>query len=540
MNTGTVAADYPRAGRREWLGVLILSLPTLLTSIDLSVLFLATPRLSADLHPSAPQQLWILYVYGLMLASFLIPMGFFGDRIGRRKLLLSGAAVFGAGSAWAAFASGPTSLIAARTVMGIAAATLAPSALALINSMFVDPKQRSTAVAAWMSCFMCGSIAGPIVGGLLLADFWWGSVFLLAVPVVALLLAVGPFLLPESRGTAGGRLDLVSVVLAPAAMLPAIYAVTDGAMNGWGAVPIIAGLAGLALAVVFARRQFTLSHPILDPALFRNRTYRPALLLSMSGGAIQGGALLMVNLYLQLVAGMSPLSAGLWMIPATLAMVAGIMAGTGAGRVLRPAYVMAAGLLLSTLGYLLVTRAGAASGVPVIVIVGFAVAMGGIGPGIGLGYDMILGSVPPEKAGVGSATVEACGQFGVAAGIAVLGSIGDRIYRSSLTIPAGTPPGAAAAARTGVAAAVSAGQRTSAPWAHQLAGAAQAAFTTGLHTVVAVGAVLFLLLGGFALLTLRHVPAIGRAGSPPQRQPAGAGPGHPAEPAGLMTDERKS
>ncbi|MEU8122577.1 MFS transporter [Spirillospora sp. NPDC049024] len=511
MTNGTATPAPARAGRREWLGVVVLALPTLLVSVDLSVLFLALPRMSADLRPSATDQLWILDVYGLMLASFLIPMGVLGDRTGRRRLLLAGAAVFGAASVWAAWAGGPGALIAARTVMGVAAATLAPSSLALINGMFPDPKQRSAAVAVWMSCFMGGSIVGPIVGGTMLAAFWWGSIFLLAVPVIGLLLVTGPLLLPESRGATEGRLDPVSAALAPAALLPVMYAVTEGARDGWDPGPVFAGLTGLVLGVVFWRRQSRSPHPVLDPALFRNRTYRPALVLSVSGGAIQGGALLMANLYLQSVAGLSPLSAGLWMIPATLAMVAGIMAGTGAGRALRPAHVTAAGLLLSAAGYLMVTGVGTGTGVPVLLIAGFAVAMAGIGPGIGLGYGMMLGSVPPEKAGAGSATVEAGGQFGVATGIAVLGSVGAAAYRDHLRVPAGTPALAADAARDGITGAVAVTRHSSAAWADGLSESARHAFTAGLHSVAAVGAVLFLVLAGFVLVALRHVPPVGAA-----------------------------
>ncbi|TDD86513.1 MFS transporter [Actinomadura darangshiensis] len=511
MTTGTATPAPARAGRREWLGVVVLALPTLLVSVDLSVLFLALPRMSADLRPSATDQLWILDVYGLMLASFLIPMGVLGDRTGRRRLLLAGAAVFGAASVWAAWAGGPGALIAARTAMGVAAATLAPSSLALINGMFPDPKQRSAAVAVWMSCFMGGSIVGPIVGGTMLAAFWWGSIFLLAVPIIGLLLVTGPLLLPESRGSTEGRLDPVSAALAPAALLPVMYSVTEGARDGWDPGPVFAGLTGLVLGVVFWRRQSRSSHPVLDPALFRNRTYRSALVLSVSGGAIQGGALLMANLYLQSVAGLSPLSAGLWMIPATLAMVAGIMAGTGAGRALRPAHVTAAGLLLSAAGYLMVTGVGTGTGVPVLLIAGFAVAMAGIGPGIGLGYGMMLGSVPPEKAGAGSATVEAGGQFGVATGIAVLGSVGAAAYRDHLRVPAGTPALAADAARDGITGAVAVTRHSSAAWAGGLSESARHAFTAGLHSVAAVGAVLFLVLAGFVLVALRHVPPVGAA-----------------------------
>ena len=212
-----------RAGRREWLGLGVLALPTLLLSLDMSVLYLALPHLAADLRPTGGQLLWIMDVYGFMIAGFLITMGTLGDRIGRRRLLMIGAAVFGLASVAAAFSTSAGALIATRALMGVAGATLMPSTLALISNMFTDPRQRAVAISVWTSCFMGGTTIGPVVGGLFLQWFWWGSVFLLGVPVMALLMVCGPLLLPEYRSSGSGRLDPLSVALSLGALLPVVY-----------------------------------------------------------------------------------------------------------------------------------------------------------------------------------------------------------------------------------------------------------------------------------------------------------------------------
>src|SRR6188474_2903990 len=188
-----------RAGRREWLGLAVIALPCVLYSMDLTVLELAVPRLSADLKPTAAQLLWILDIYGFLVAGSLITMGTLGDRIGRRRLLMIGAAAFGVASVIAAFSTSAEMLIATRALLGLAGATLAPSTLSLIRNMFLDQQQRTVAIGIWISSYSVGAAIGPLVGGILLEHFWWGSVFLIGVPVMVLLLVVGPMLLPEFR-----------------------------------------------------------------------------------------------------------------------------------------------------------------------------------------------------------------------------------------------------------------------------------------------------------------------------------------------------
>src|SRR5579859_7049693 len=259
-----------KATLKEWLGLAVIALPCLLYSMDLTVLNLAVPRISTDLQPSSVQLLWIVDIYGFMLAGSLITMGTLGDRIGRRKLLLIGAAAFGAASVLTAFASSAAQLIAARGLLGVAAATLAPSTLSLIRNMFLDAKQRTTAIAIWIASFSAGAAIGPVVGGVLLAHFWWGSVFLIAVPVMALLLILGPILLPEFRNPDAGRLDVISAALSIVAVLAVIYGIKEMAQDGVSPEAVLLILAGSGVAWLFVRRQYALADPLIDLRLFRN------------------------------------------------------------------------------------------------------------------------------------------------------------------------------------------------------------------------------------------------------------------------------
>src|SRR5438128_7651919 len=244
----------PRATRREWIGLAVIALPGLLYSMDLTVLNLAVPKLSAALKPSSAQLLWIVDIYGFLIAGSLITMGTLGDRIGRRRLLLIGAAAFGVASVIAAFSTTAEMLIATRALLGVAGATLAPSTLSLIRNMFLDPQQRTVAIGVWITSYSVGGAIGPLLGGVMLQHFWWGSVFLLAVPVMVLLLIVGPFLLPEFRGESRRPLDLRSAALSLIAVLSVIYGMKLIAQDGLGWRPALSVLGGGAVAVVFVRR----------------------------------------------------------------------------------------------------------------------------------------------------------------------------------------------------------------------------------------------------------------------------------------------
>src|SRR5262245_40096136 len=297
----------PKAGRREWIGLAVLALACLLYVMDLTVLHLAVPAISADLRPTSAQLLWIIDVYGFFVAGSLITMGTLGDRIGRRRLLMIGAGAFGAVSLLAAFAPNAELLIASRALLGIAGATLAPSTLSLIFHMFPDPRQRSIAIGVWIGSFSAGSAIGPVLGGALLELFWWGSVFMLALPVMALLLVLGPRVLPEYRDPGAGRLDLVSAALSVVAVLAVIFGLKQTAQDGFGWLPAASIAAGTAVAIAFVRRQRRLADPMIDIGLFRIPAFNAALATNFLAIFVAVGYFLFVAQYLQLVVGLSPL-----------------------------------------------------------------------------------------------------------------------------------------------------------------------------------------------------------------------------------------
>lgn len=502
-----------RAGRREWVGLAVLALPTLLVSIDVFVMLLALPHIGVALHASSVQQLWIMDIYGLMIASFLITMGTLGDRIGRRRLLLVGAAAFGATSVLAAYSSSPLMLIGTRAILGIAGATLTPSTLALIRNMFRDPRQRGLAIGVWLVCFMGGAAIGPLVGGALLENFWWGSVFLVGVPAMVLLLVLGPVLLPEYRDENAGRLDLFSVALSLATILPIIYGLKELAKNGWQPAPIAAIVAGSAVGVVFVRRQRTLTDPLLDLRLFANRAFSAALGSMLLGTMLMGAIMLFITQYLQLVLGLSPLRAGLWMLPAVAASTVGFLFSPLLARRIRPAYLIGGGLAISVVGLLLVTQASATSGLAVLVT-GFAVTNLGAGPLVSLATDLVVGSAPPETAGSAASMNETAGEFGFALGIATLGSVGTAVYRHRIAgaIPSGIPAEATDAARDTLAGAVAAAENLPEQFAVALLAPAREAFTAGMHVAATISAVLLI---GVAVLAVTMLSQVRPSGEPP-------------------------
>jgi DHA2 family multidrug resistance protein-like MFS transporter len=514
--TMTSAEAPPLAGRKEWIGLAVLALPTLLLSIDLSVLNLALPQLSADLGASTVEQLWIIDIYGFMIAGFLITMGTLGDRIGRRKLLLIGGTLFGIASIVAAFSTSTEMLIASRALMGIAGATLSPSTLALISNMFRDPRQMGTAIGVWVSCFMGGMALGPIVGGAMLEFFWWGSVFLLAVPVMLLLLVLGPVLLPEYKTPEAGKLDPLSVVLSLGAILPIVFGVKEIAKDGIGVMSTLGIVLGVVLAVAFVLRQRSLDTPLMDLRLFGNRSFASALVIMLFGAAIGGGTILIVNLYLQMVAGLSPLQAGLLMVPSGFAMVAAAMSAPALARRFRPAMVIAVGLFVAAGGYLLLTQVSTTSGL-LITVIGVTIASAGSGPQAALSTNLVLGSAPPKKAGSAASLSETSGELGMALGAAFMGSIATAVYGAQLlgaSLP-GVPTGEVGAAGKGVVGAAEIAARLPAEQAAQLLTSAREAFTSGVNVVAVVSAALLVALGILAITTLRHVPPTGAAEAGP-------------------------
>lgn len=495
------------AGIREWAGLALLALPTILLGLDLTILHLALPALALELRPTSLQALWIVDAYGFMVAGFLITMGSLGDRIGRRKLLLIGSAAFGAASVIAAFSTSAAMLIAARALLGIAGATLMPSTLALISNMFRQARQRALAIGIWATMFALGMAMGPMIGGILLTHFWWGAAFLLAVPVAGILLVVAPFLLPEYRAPAAGRLDMRSVALSLLALLPIIYGIKQFAKQGWGIEAALPFFIGSAFTVLFVRRQQRLDNPLIDMELFSNKAFSAALLILLMGLVCVGGTMLLVSQYLQLVIGHSPIRAGLWMgLPALAMLVAGVTAPLLARNV-RPGHVISGALALSVVGYLMLAQLDTGANGTMLVATSFSLVYLGLGAIAALGTDLVVGTAPMEKAGAASAMSETVQELGLALGIAILGSLTTAVYRIRMIdqLPVQLTSDVQNAIADSLAAATSVAQELPAGLLER----AQAAFMAGFTAAATTSAVSTGILAIMAAATLRHVDVTG-------------------------------
>ncbi|MEU5980347.1 MFS transporter [Streptomyces sp. NPDC047315] len=509
MTATATPVPPPGAGvRRPWLGLAVLLLPVTLMTADLGVLWLATPYLAGDLAPTGAELLWITDIYGFLTAGTLVVMGTLGDRIGRRRLLLYGSAGFVAASLVAAYATSPLVLIVARALLGVAGAAVLPSTLSLISHMFVDARQRARAIAMWVTALSVGLAVGPIVGGVLLDHWWWGSVFLIGVPVMLPVLLLAKALLPEYRDPDAGRLDVASVALFLLAVLPLIYAVKDAA-HGFGATTAAALALGVTFAVAFVRRQNRLAHPLLELRLFRNRAFTGALLALLLGMTALNGVEYLVPQYLQAVAGRSPLEAGLWLLPGAAGLVAGSQLTPVLVRTVRPAAVIVAGLAVALGGYATVA---AVEGV-VTASLALAVIMFGVAPISVLGTTLAVGSAPPEKAGAAAATGQTAYDLGLALGIAVTGSVAAAVYR------AGVPEDAPAEARDTLGGALAAAERLP-QGADALVATARAAFTSGLQWAALVSAGFALVTAALVWVLLRHVPPVSGDAPAERKDPA--------------------
>ncbi|WP_343954046.1 MFS transporter, partial [Nonomuraea longicatena] len=491
-----------RAGKSEWIGLGVLVLTAMLISFDFFVLLLALPHLSADLGADGVQQLWIMDIYGFLVGGLLITMGGIGDRVGRRRLLLAGGVGFAAASVLAAYSTSPEMLIAARALLGVFGATLVPSTLSLLTHMFRDARQRGLAIGMWAAAFTAGAVLGPITGGLLLGSFWWGSVFLIGVPVMVLLLVLGPIMLPEYRNPGAGRIDPVSVVQSLAAILPLVYGVKELARSGLEPVPALALLVGAGFGVLFVRRQYRLEHPLLDLRLFSIANVRIGLLGLFGYSLLTGAVLLLMSQWLQSVAGLSAFGAGLALVPGMITSTLASMAAPMLARRFRPGPLIGLGLLITSAALVVIAQADTSAP---LVIAAFAVWTIGGAPIEALGIGLVLAAAPPEKAGSISALPQVCNEIGAALGFALLGTVATIVYRARLAgaVPEEVPAAAVAAAQDSVAGAVAAAQSLPAQLGQALLGPARLAFNGGMHTVSWITAVLLAALAVLMLVRLR-------------------------------------
>ncbi|MDQ0751494.1 DHA2 family multidrug resistance protein-like MFS transporter [Streptomyces africanus] len=503
-----------RAGRREWTALGVLMLPLLLVSMDVSVLYFAIPAISADLEPSGTQQLWIFDIYGFVLAGLLMTMGSLGDRIGRRRLLLFGAAAFGTASLVAAYANSAETLIAARAVLGIGGATLMPSTMALVRTMFTDPAQRTKAIGVWSGVMTAGIALGSVLSGVLVEHFWWGSVFLVNLPAMVLLLVLGPVLLPESKSPRPGRFDWLSVPLSMAAVLPVIYGLKELASQGWNVRYVMSVTVGLLFAALFVHRQRTAESPLISPALFRGRGFTPAVVLNLVAAFGMMGSAYFTTQYIQSVLDKSPLEAALWsLLPSVPIGLAAPVSAQLVQRGVPRAYVVGTGFAVTAGGYVLLALTGTDS--LWLLLAACAVLACGVVAVMSQVADLALSAAPVEKAGAASSLLETGTEFGGALSMAFLGSIGTAVYRRE--IPASAP----APARETLGGALAVADRLPGRAGDALATAAREAFTSGMHAAAVTGAVLLVGAAAAATVTLRRVRVRENAGRADQLSPSG-------------------
>jgi DHA2 family multidrug resistance protein-like MFS transporter len=479
-----------KATRREWIALSVLALPALVYLTDVTALEIALPQISASLQPSSAQFLWLADIYGFVLAAFLITMGTLGDRIGRKKLLLLGAAGFVLVSCAASVSNSIEVLILLRGLLGIAAATLAPSTMGLIRNMFHDDAERQFAIGIWIAAISSGGVLGPLLGGLVLRFFSWHFVFLIPVPPMLLVLILGPRLLQEYRDRHASRLDLTSAAMSLAALLPAIQGLKLIAADGFGVWPLAMLAAGVAAGTALLRRQRKLAHPLMDPALFRQPKFMPAVMAYGLSCFALFGLFVLITQYLQLVLGLSPWEAGLATAPSAVASAAGSLGAPGLVNWFAPRRVLMGGLVTAIAGIVMleisVGRFGLAGMVAGTVVFSLGVAMA-----FTPAYEMIVTCAPPERSGAAAAIAETASELSGSTGIALLGSLGTAVYRHVLlrALPAGLSAVMAerAAATIGSASAISAGLPSAV--GEPLLASARAAFSAALQFALAAAGV---------------------------------------------------
>ncbi|MEU4131447.1 MFS transporter [Streptomyces wuyuanensis] len=539
----TTAGARPRAaggGANRWVVLLVLCVSLLLVALDATVLHVAVPAVTEDLRPSGVELLWIVDAYPLVCASLLILFGTLGDRVGRRRVLLLGYALFGVASAVAALATTPEVLIGARALLGVGGAMIMPATLSILRAVFPDRRERATAIGIWTAVAAVGAATGPVLGGFLVQHFWWGSVFLINIPLMLLILPIGRWLLPESRGDGEGPWDVLGALMAAAGVLGAVLGVKrlgagDALLDVRSAGPLLAGAVLLAL---FVRRQKRRRHPLIDMRMFARATF------STSVGCIVLAMLALVGLeliavqYLQLVLGLSPLETGLRLLPLTFAAMAAGATGSITLRRLGPRRMVAWGFVLTAAAVVLLTLMGQHDR-PLLLTTGFVLLGFGLQTTLFGAYESMLSEAPPEQAGGAAAIGETSYQLGAGMGIAMLGSVMNAAYAPGLDDAASVPPAARSAAAHSLGEAYQVALQLGGPVGDSLRTAARHAFVHGLHVTLFVSAGL-LLLGALAALRLpRAMECAGPddlTGFPAEEQSPNARTGQPALPGAALRD----
>lgn len=492
--------DPQAGGAGRWSVLTLLCFSLLLIAVDATVLHIAVPALTAALEPSSVELLWIIDAYSLVVAPLLLTFGTLGDRHGRKRLVLAGYLVFGAASAAAAFAPTPTTLIAARALLGIGGAMIMPATLSIIRQVFTDRRERAIALGVWSAVAAAGAAVGPLIGGLLVEHLWWGAVFLINVPILLVLLPTAVRILPESRPRTSQPWDAPSALLSVLGVLALAFGLKEAGSGQLGGVA--AFLCGAGLLVWFVRRQRRLPFPLLDLGLFRQRAFSVGVAAVLLTVFALVGLELMLAQYLQLVLGDSPLAAAVRMLPLMIASVAGGLAGARLLRRVGLRATMSGGLALTTLS-LFPPLGWGTEPHPLVLALCFI----GIGFGIQVtllaASDTIMSSAPESRAGCAAAIEETAYELGAGLGVAVLGTVTTIVYAPSLASVPGVSPDLMSLARQSLAAAAHAAQELGGAAGTALLGAARVAFVSGLHSTIIVSV---LLLGGTTVAVALLVP----------------------------------
>ncbi|ADB35209.1 major facilitator superfamily MFS_1 [Kribbella flavida DSM 17836] len=473
-----------RADRRRWAGLAVLSASLLLVVMDMTILNLALPAMAEDLRPSSVELLWIVDIYSLVLAGLLVTASSLGDRLGRRRMLITGFVIFGAASLGVLLADSPATVIAVRVLLGVGGAMIMPSTLSLIRALFPDARERATALGIWGATAAVGGALGPIVGGALLQNFSWHSAFLVNVPVMAAAVVAAFLLLPESRSERPGRLDPVATVLSIAGMVGLVYAIKQLGKHGVTAEVLLVGVLGAALLFAFVRRCLRAPEPMLEIRLFRGRGFTAGVLTALITSFAMVAALLLISQWLQLVQGWSALASGVALLPMAAGGLIGSPLAPALAQRIGARTVLVGGLAVGALGFLLLfvlpqplTYAGIAASLTLIGI--------GTAP-LAVASAVIMAGAPVDQAGSAAAIEESSYEIGAALGITILGSLAAAIYR------AGLPGDAPTQARESLAGALTLGDPT-------LATTAQTAFTNSLTWFGLAGGLLLLAVAALVL-----------------------------------------
>jgi EmrB/QacA subfamily drug resistance transporter len=486
--------------RRRWLALVVLCVSLLVIVIDNTIVNVALPTLVSDLGASISELQWVVDAYTLVFAGLLLLAGTFGDRFGRRRTLILGLTTFGLASAAAAFAGGVGELVTARAVMGAGAAFIMPATLSLLTSVFTDTRERALAIGIWAATAGVGVALGPVVGGVLLDHFWWGSVFIVNVPIIVGAIITARLLVPESRDPVARRIDWTGAALSGVGLVVFVWAIIEAPSKGWTSSPVLAAAAIAAVALVaFAAWERRVDEPLLDVRLFRNARFTAASLTVTVLFFALFGFLFLSTQYLQFVLGYSPSAAGLRMLPYAGAMIVAAPMSSKLVVRLGTKRVVTAGMLTFAAGLAIAATITTATGYGRL-----GIAMLFMGAGMGLAgapaTESIMGALPSDRAGIGSAVNDTTRELGGALGVAIVGSIVSSLYSNQLTLPDNLPAPAAAAARESLGAAVQVGGDVGT----QVAEAAREAFT---HAMSRGSIVVACVAGIGALVAWRYLPA---------------------------------